>query len=53
MRCLSDYLSKLLVNAVANREAVTTFCTTTSEDLTAIGSLHAMTETMLVSFLSV
>lgn len=44
---------KLLVDAVANGEAVTTFSTTTCEDLAAISSFHTMTETMLVSFLSV
>lgn len=52
MRCqIADY--KLLVNAVANSEAVTTLSTTTCEDLAAISSFHTMTETMLVSFLSV
>ena len=44
---------KLLVDAVANGEAVTTFSTTTCEDLAAISSFHTVTETMLVSFLTV
>ena len=43
----------LLVNSVANSEAVTTLSATASEDLAAIGSAHAVTETMLVSFLAV
>lgn len=43
----------LLVNSVANSEAVTTLSATASEDLASIGCAHAVTETMLVSFLAV
>ena len=43
----------LLVNSVANSEAVTTLSATTCENLAAIGGAHAVTETMLVSFLAV
>ena len=43
----------LLVNSVANGEAVASLSATTSEDLAAIGGAHAVTETMLVSFLTV
>lgn len=54
MRCPEHcYKLLVLVNCVANSEAVTTLSATTSEDLAAIGCCHAVTETMLVSFLSV
>ena len=43
----------LLVNSVANGEAVASLSATASEDLASIGSAHAMTETVLVSFLAV
>ena len=43
----------LLVNSVANGEAVTSLLAATCENLAAIGSAHAVTETMLVSFLAV
>ena len=43
----------LLVNSVANSEAVTTLSATASENLASIGCAHAVTETMLVSFLAI
>ena len=43
----------LLVNRVANGEAVTTLGTAASQNLAAVLSLHASTETMLVSLLDV
>ena len=43
----------LLVNSVANGEAVTSLKAATCKNLAAIGSAHAVTEAMLVSFLTV
>lgn len=43
----------LLVNSVANREAITTFGTAASQHLATILRFHASTETMLVSLLEV
>ena len=48
--CLSD---DLLVDSVADSEAVTTLGATTSEHLAAILGFHTSTETMLVSLLQV
>ena len=45
--------AKLLVNRIRNAEAVATFSAATCQNLAAIGSLHSVTKTMLVSFLSV
>ena len=47
------YRVGLLVNGVANSEAVTTLGTTTGKNLAAIGGAHAATEAMLVGFLTV
>jgi len=44
---------ELLVNGVADSEAVTTLSATTGKNLAAIGGAHAMTEAMLVGFLAV
>ena len=43
----------LLVNSVANGEAVASLLAATGKNLATIGSAHAVTETMLVSFLAV
>ena len=43
----------LLVNSVANCEAVASFEAAACENLAAIGSAHAVTEAMLASFLAV
>ena len=43
----------LLVNSVANGEAVTTLGAAASQNLAAVLSLHASTETVLVSLLDV
>ena len=43
----------LLVNGVANSEAVTTLSAATGKHLAAVGGAHAMTEAMLVGFLTV
>ena len=43
----------LLVNGIANSEAVTTLSATTGQNLAAVGSAHTMTEAMLVGFLAV
>ena len=53
MPATSLYKMGLLVNGVANSEAVTTLSATTGKDLATIGSAHAMTEAMLVGFLAV
>ena len=45
--------AKLLVNRIRNAEAVAAFSAATCQNLAAIGSLHSVTKTMLVSFLSV
>ena len=43
----------LLVNGVAYSEAVTTLSAATGKHLAAVGGAHAMTEAMLVGFLTV
>lgn len=53
MPATSLYKMGLLVNGVADSEAVTTLSATTGKDLATIGSAHAMTEAMLVGFLAV
>jgi hypothetical protein len=43
----------LLVNGVADGEAVATLSATTGKNLATVGGAHAMTEAMLVGFLTV
>jgi hypothetical protein len=43
----------LLIDGIANSEAVTTLSAATGKNLAAVGSAHAMTEAMLVGFLTV
>ena len=45
--------SGLLVDGVADSEAVTTLSATTGKHLAAVGGAHATTEAMLVGFLTV
>lgn len=47
------YSGDLLVNGVADSEAVTTLSATTGKNLAAVGSAHATAEAMLVGFLTV
>ena len=47
------YKIRLLVNSIANSEAVTTLSAATGKNLAAVGSAHALTEAMLVGFLTV
>ena len=52
-RDVRHYRFLVLVNGVANGEAVTALSATAGKHLATIGGLHAVTETVLVSFLSV
>ena len=47
------YCGELLVNGVADSEAVTTLSAATGQNLAAVGGAHAMTEAVLVGFLAV
>ena len=52
-RCGQDVIDGLLVNAVADSEAVTTLGATACEHLATILGLHTSTEAVLVSLLKV
>jgi len=43
----------LLVNGIADSQAVTTLSAATGQNLAAVGGAHTMTEAMLVGFLAV
>ena len=49
----SLYKMGLLVNGVADGEAVATLSATTGKNLATVGGAHATTEAMLVGFLAV
>jgi len=49
----SLYKMGLLVNGIAHGEAVATLGTATGKNLATVGGAHAMTEAMLVGFLTV
>jgi hypothetical protein len=51
--CAATLYRGLLVNGVAYGEAVTTLSAATGQNLAAVGGAHAMTEAVLIGFLTV